>query len=189
MHLMCFNVVLTIRLSFGMALDFLCDCVWARAVFQRYLLILSGGFGCGCFRWVRTSSHHLFQALLLHRPHRPLRLPAAAWTTCLSSPRAWPSPPGDMYPPKQWVHASVPLSNSRWDHALLFSSGVASCSEGKGPRDLGHLLSSPRPHVHGHDLHQQGSAAYDRLCRPVQQEQVAHQRERSAGMWVGALKY
>lgn len=55
--------------------------------------------------------------------------------------------------------------------ALL--AGVAACGEGQGPGDLRHFLPPSGSHVHGHDLHQQGPAAHDRLCDSVQQEQVS----------------
>lgn len=182
---------------------------------QSYFLTLTGWFDCDCFRWVRISSRHLFQALLLRHRHQHLRLPAAAWTTCLSSPQAWPSPPGDTCPQKQWAHTEH-ITPMNWTEAenvnvvfiiylewfwniwilfmlvwrllisiidsteirdglkclqfwlhIVFLSGVASGSESKGPGDLWHLLSPPRSHVHGHDLHQQGSAAHDWLCCSV----------------------
>ena len=50
--------------------------------------------------------------------------------------------------------------------------GVAPCSESKGPGNLWHVLPPSGSHVHGHDLHQQGPAAHERLRCPVQQEQV-----------------
>lgn len=58
------------------------------------------------------------------------------------------------------------------NYAAPLWAGVAACGEGQGTGDLGNLFSPPGPHVHGHDLHQQGPAAHDRLRHPVQQEQV-----------------
>lgn len=59
-------------------------------------------------------------------------------------------------------------------------AGVAACSEGQGTGDLWNLFSPTGSHVHGHDLHQQGPAAHDRLCHPVQQEQVSEMSDRAA---------
>lgn len=92
---------------------------------QSYFLTLNRWFDCDCFRWVRTSSHHLFRALLHHRRHQHLRLPAAAWTTCLSSPQAWPSPPGDTYPRKQWVHTKFSLRRVIVEHVSAVPAGFS----------------------------------------------------------------
>lgn len=70
---------------------------------------------------------------------------------------------------------------------LVFLPGVAPCGQSKGSGDLWHLLPPPGSHVHGHELHQQGPAAHDRLRSSVQQEQVGENR-RDAYVYLGALR-
>lgn len=61
-------------------------------------------------------------------------------------------------------------------HLPFFPAGLAPSHEGQGAGDLRYLHSPGGLHFHGPAADQQGPAGHDRLCHPVQPQQVSSLR-------------